>query len=140
MENADYLRCIICMGWFHAKCCDSEDELQYETVMFTCPTCRPFSQVLLLVQKQVEAITVRLDALSLIPNNAGSDDSHVSCDAITSSNSDAADETQMSSDEGDVADEINMSSDESDENTDSEDNAIEVSDAETQDISILISG
>ena len=38
-----------------------------------------------------------------------------------------------------MADETNMSSYESDENTDSEDNATEVSDAETQDISILIS-
>ena len=49
-----YHRCINCVGWFHAKCCDYEDELQHETVMFTQPTCR-LPQVLLLAQKQVLA-------------------------------------------------------------------------------------
>ena len=40
--------------------------------MFTCPTYLRFPQVLLLVQKQVEAITARLDALSQTPDDADS--------------------------------------------------------------------
>ena len=50
--------------------------LSCSTKMFTCPTCRHFPQVLLLVQKQV-------DALSQIADDANSDDSDISREMIT---------------------------------------------------------
>ena len=61
----DFVRCIICMAWFHPKCCDAEDELEHETAMFTCPTCRRFPQVLLAMQKQMATILGKLTALEL---------------------------------------------------------------------------
>ena len=54
--NMDMIRCILCMKWHHQACCDSADELKYESALWTCPACRDIPTDVLSMRKQLSQL------------------------------------------------------------------------------------
>ena len=74
--NMEMLKCCLCMRWHHQPCCDAADELQYESTIWTCPTCRAMPTDILCLRQQLSQVTSMLMSLTSKINNIGIQPSH----------------------------------------------------------------